>query len=171
MRQRIKLAQSLVHDPQVLFLDEPMTGTDPLARRELMDIIKRLGSEGKSVIISSHVLAEVEALTPNIVLMNRGRLVANGHVRQIRDLIDKHPHHIRLVCDEYRRLAARLVAWNDVEGVRISSEESALLVETRSPDTFYGRLPGLVLEDGLTISSVYSDDDNLEAVFKYLVNQ
>jgi ABC-2 type transport system ATP-binding protein len=170
MRQRIKLAQALVHDPEVLFLDEPMTGTDPLARRELMDIIKRLGSEGKSVIISSHVLAEVQALTPNIVLLNRGRLVANGHVRQIRDLIDKHPHHIRLVCDDYRRLAARMVAWDDVEGVRVLPEEQALMVETRSPDSFYGRLPALVLEDGLMINSVYSDDDNLEAVFKYLVS-
>ena len=168
MRQRIKLAQALVHDPEVLFLDEPMTGTDPVARRELMDIIKRLGSEGKSVIISSHVLAEVQALTPHIVLLNRGRLVANGHVRQIRDLIDKHPHHIRLVCDEYRRLAARMVAWEDVEGVRILSEERALMVETRSPDSFYSRLPALALEDGLVINSVYSDDDNLEAVFKYL---
>jgi ABC-2 type transport system ATP-binding protein len=171
MRQRIKLAQALVHDPQVLFLDEPMTGTDPLARRELMDIIKRLGNQGKSVIISSHVLAEVQALTPNIVLLNRGRLVANGHVRQIRDLIDNHPHHIRLVCDDYRRLAARMVAWDDVEGVRVVANERALLVETRSPDSFYGRLPALVLEDGLMIDSVYSDDDNLEAVFKYLVNQ
>jgi ABC-2 type transport system ATP-binding protein len=170
MRQRIKLAQALVHDPEVLFLDEPMTGTDPLARRELMDIIKRLGSEGKSVLISSHVLAEVQSLTPNIVLLNRGRLVANGHVRQIRDLIDKHPHHIRLVCDDYRRLAARIVAWDDVEGVRVVPEEQALMVETRSPDTFYGRLPALVLEDGLMINSVYSDDDNLEAVFKYLVS-
>jgi ABC-2 type transport system ATP-binding protein len=171
MRQRIKLAQALVHDPQVLFLDEPMTGTDPLARRELMDIIKRLGNEGKSVIISSHVLAEVQALTPNIVLLNRGRLVADGHVRQIRDLIDKHPHHIRLVCDEYRRLAARMVSWDDVEGVRVIANERALMVETRSPDSFYSRLPALVLEDGLMIDSVYSDDDNLEAVFKYLVNQ
>ncbi len=119
MRQRIKLAQALVHDPQVLFLDEPLTGTDPVARRDLMDIILRLGSEGKSVLVSSHVLYEVQSLTPNIVLLNRGRLVAEGHVRQIRDLIDKHPHHIKLVCDEYRRLATRMVAWDDVEGVRV----------------------------------------------------
>jgi ABC-2 type transport system ATP-binding protein len=170
MRQRIKMAQSLVHDPEVLFLDEPLTGTDPVARRELMDIIKRLGDAGKSVIVSSHVLSEVQALTPNIVLLNRGRLVADGHVRQIRDLIDKHPHHIRLVCDEYRRLAARMVGWDDVEGVRVMADERALMVETRNPDTFYSRLPALSLEDGLAIKAVYSDDDNLEAVFKYLVN-
>src|SRR5438874_6379146 len=105
MRQRTKLAQSLVHDPQVLFLDEPLTGTDPLARRDLMDIIQRLGGEGKSVLVSSHVLHEVESLTPNIVLLNHGRLVAEGHIRQIRDLIDSHPHHIVLVSDAYRKLA------------------------------------------------------------------
>jgi ABC-2 type transport system ATP-binding protein len=170
MRQRIKLAQALVHDPQVLFLDEPLSGTDPVARRDLIRIIVRLGSEGKSVLVSSHVLHEVQSLTPNIVLLNRGRLVAEGHVRQIRDLIDKHPHHIRLVCDDYRQLAARMLTWDDVEGVRVVPQENALLVETRSPDAFYGRLPALSLENGLVIKSVYSDDDNLEAVFKYLVN-
>ena len=105
MRQRTKLAQALVHDPEVLFLDEPLTGTDPVARRDLMDIIQRLGGQGKSVLVSSHVLHEVESLTPNIILLNRGRLVAEGHVREIRDLIDKYPHHIVLVCDEYRKLA------------------------------------------------------------------
>jgi ABC-2 type transport system ATP-binding protein len=170
MRQRIKLAQALVHDPQVLFLDEPLTGTDPLARRDLMDIILRLGSEGKSVLVSSHVLYEVQSLTSSILLLNHGRLVAEGQVREIRDLIDKHPHHIKLVCDEYRRLATRLMEWSDVEGVRVLQDEKALLVETHSPDMFYGRLPALSLEDGLTIKSVYSDDDSLEAVFKYLVN-
>ncbi len=169
MRQRIKMAQALVHDPQALFLDEPLTGTDPLARRELMDIILRLGSEGKSVVVSSHVLYEVQALTSSIVLLNRGRLVADGNVRQIRDLIDKHPHHIKLECDDYRRLAARMVAWDDVEGVRVLPQEHALMVETHAPDTFYSRLPAVSLEDGLAIKSVYSDDDNLEAVFKYLV--
>jgi ABC-2 type transport system ATP-binding protein len=170
MRQRIKLAQALVHDPQVVFLDEPLSGTDPVARRDLMDVIQRLGTEGKCVLVSSHVLYEVQTLTPNIVLLNHGRLVAEGHVRQIRDLIDKHPHHIRLVCDDYRRLATRLMAWHNVEGVRVLADESGLLVETHSPDTFYGRLPALALEDGLAIKSVYSDDDNLDAVFKYLVN-
>ena len=171
MRQRIKLAQSLVHDPEVLFLDEPLTGTDPVARRDLMNIIQRLGSEGKSVLVSSHVLHEVQALTPTIVLLNHGRLVAEGHVRQIRDLIDKHPHHIVLVCDDYRKLAGRVLAWDDVEGVKVLASESGVMVETRSPDAFYSRLPALSLEDGLAIKAVYSDDDNLEAVFKYLVNK
>ena len=171
MRQRIKLAQALVHNPDVLFLDEPLTGTDPVARRDLMNIILRLGGEGKSVLVSSHVLHEVQSLTPNIVLLNHGRLVAEGHVRQIRDLIDKHPHHIVLVCDEYRKLAGRVLSWDDVEGVRVLAGEGGVMVETRSPDAFYSRLPAISLEDGLAIKAVYSDDDNLEAVFKYLVSR
>ena len=171
MRQRTKMAQALVHDPQVLFLDEPLTGTDPLARRDLMDIIARLASEGKSVIVSSHVLHEVQTLTSRIVLLNHGRLVAEGHIRQIRDLIDKHPHHIALICDDYRKLASHLLAWDDVEGVKIMAKEKGLLVETRAPDSFYSRLPQLSLSDGMAIKEVYSEDDNLEAVFEYLVNQ
>ena len=171
MRQRTKMAQALVHDPDVLFLDEPMTGTDPLARRDLMDIIQRLGSEGKSVLVSSHVLHEVQSLTPHIILLNHGRLVAQGHVRQIRDLIDKYPHHIVLICDEFRKLAGRVLAWDDVEGVRVLNKEGGVVVETRSPDAFYSRLPELSLEDGMEIKEVYSDDDNLEAVFKYLVSK
>lgn len=171
MRQRTKMAQALVHDPRVLFLDEPLTGTDPVARRDLMDIISRLAGEGRSVLVSSHVLHEVQSLTPHIVLLNHGRLVASGQVREIRDLIDKHPHHIVLVSDEYRRLAARLLAWEDVEGVRVMAKERGVMVETRSPDAFYARLPELSLSGGTPIREVYSEDDSLEAVFKYLVNK
>jgi ABC-2 type transport system ATP-binding protein len=171
MRQRTKMAQALVHDPQVLFLDEPLTGTDPLARRDLMDIILKLAAQGKSVLVSSHVLHEVQSLTPRIILLNHGRLIAEGHVRQIRDLIDKHPHHIVLLCDEYRKLAAKMMAWDDVEAVSVMAREKGLIVETRAPDAFYARLPELSLADGTAIREVYSDDDNLEAVFKYLVNK
>jgi ABC-2 type transport system ATP-binding protein len=171
MRQRIKMAQALVHSPSVLFLDEPMTGTDPVARRDLMDIIQRMGAEGKSVVVSSHVLHEVQSLTPNIILLNHGRLLAEGQVRDIRDLIDKHPHHIVLVCDGCRQLAGKLVRWEDVEGIRIMEGDRGMIVETRSPDSFYSRLPQLSLEEGTTIREIYSDDDNLEAVFKYLVNK
>jgi len=171
MRQRTKLAQALVHDPKVLFLDEPLTGTDPLARREIMDIIARLAGAGKSVLVSSHVLHEVQTLTSNIILLNRGRLIAEGQVREIRDLIDKHPHQIVLICDGYRQLASRVIDWEDVESVRILRGDQGVMVETRSPDDFYSRLPELSLTDGMTIREVYSDDDNLEAVFKYLVNK
>ena len=171
MRQRTKLAQALVHEPRVLFLDEPFTGTDPVARRDLLDVIRSLEGTGRSVVVSSHVLHEVESLTPNIILLHRGRLVAEGQVREIRDLIDRHPHRIVLVCDDYRALAAKLVRWEDVESVTMLEREKAVLVETRRPDAFYARLPALSLEDGIAIREVYSDDDNLEAVFKYLVGK
>jgi ABC-2 type transport system ATP-binding protein len=170
MRQRTKLAQALVHGPRVLFLDEPLSGTDPLARRDLIDVIRELGATGCTVLVSSHVLHEIQALTQNIVLLHRGRLVAEGNVREIRDLIDKHPHRIVLVCDQYRALAARLATCLDVDGIQFLERDSGLLVETRHPDTFYARLPSLALEQGLGLREVYSEDDNLEAVFKYLVS-
>ena len=171
MRQRTKLAQALVHDPQILFLDEPLTGTDPVARRDLLEAIQRLARAGKSVLVSSHVLHEVQTLTQYVILLNHGRLVAEGNVRQIRDLIDRYPHRIVLVCDNYRALAARVVGWEDVEGVKLLSGQQAVLVETRAPDAFYSRLPALALEEGTALREVYSDDDNLEAVFKYLVSR
>jgi ABC-2 type transport system ATP-binding protein len=171
MRQRTKLAQALVHEPRVLFLDEPLSGTDPIARRDLIDVIRGMGAAGRTVLVSSHVLHEVQALTPSIVLLHRGRLVAEGNVREIRDLIDNHPHHIVLVCDRCRALAARLASCEDVDGIQFLDADSRLLVQTRKPDTFYARLPALALEDGLAIREVYSEDDNLEAVFKYLVTK
>lgn len=168
MRQRTKLAQALVHQPRVLLLDEPFSGTDPVARRDLIDVIRTMGGAGCSVLVSSHVLHEVQALTPSIILLHHGRLVAEGNVRDIRDLIDQHPHRIVLVCDRYRELAARLASYADVDG--ISFLKSGLMVETRQPDVFYARLPELATEDGLALREVYSEDDNLEAVFKYLVD-
>lgn len=170
MRQRTKIAQALVHNPHVLFLDEPLTGTDPVARRELMAIIMSLAEQGKSVIVSSHVLHEVEALTSYVILVNRGRLLAVGHVHQIRELMDKHPHQIVLVSDKIRELAARMVGWADVSGVKIDPANRCITVETSTPDAFYGRLPELSQADTL-IDEIYSEDDSLEAVFKYLVKQ
>jgi len=171
MRQRIKLAQALVHEPRVLFLDEPFTGTDPVARHDLLQVIRSLGESGRSVIVSSHVLHEIEMLTRTIILMHRGRLVAEGRIEEIRDLIDRHPHRIVLVCDDYRTLAATMVRWEDVEGMQVLRDQKAVLIETRKPDAFYSRLPALSLEDGTAIREVYSEDNNLEAVFKYLVSK
>ena len=171
MRQRTKLAQAMVHAPRVLFLDEPLTGTDPVARRDLIDVVRGLGASGCSVVVSSHVLHEIQSLTPRIVLLHRGRLVAQGHVREIRDLIDKHPHRIVLICDKYRELAAKLATCADVDGIKFLDRESGLMVETRQPDAFYARLPALAQAEGLALREVYSEDDNLEAVFKYLVNR
>ncbi|MBX9625931.1 MAG: ABC transporter ATP-binding protein [Gemmataceae bacterium] len=170
MRQRTKLAQALVHEPRVLFLDEPLTGTDPVARRDMIEVIRELAAGGASVLVSSHVLHEVQSLTQRIVLLHRGRLVAEGQVREIRDLIDKHPHRIVLVCDQYRELAARLSAHGDVDGIKFLAAESGVMVETRRPDEFYARLPA-ISAGGLPLREVYSEDDNLEAVFKYLVSR
>ena len=170
MRQRTKLAQALVHDPRVLFLDEPLSGTDPVARHELINLIHELGRSGRTILVSSHVLHEVQAFTRQIVLINRGRLVAFGDVRQVRDLIDAHPHRIVLRCSNPRALAAKLVRTEDVVGVELRNTDGTLVIETRAPDQFYGRLPGLAMETDTPIDEVYSDDDNLEAVFKYLVN-
>jgi ABC-2 type transport system ATP-binding protein len=122
-------------------------------------------------VVSSHVLHEVEALTSSIVLLHCGRLVAEGQVQQIRDLIDQHPHRIVLVSDDCRSLAARLIRCQDVDGVKLLRGNQAVLVETRSPDVFYARLPALSLEDGAVLREVYSEDNNLEAVFKYLVTK
>lgn len=169
MRQRIKMAQAVVHDPLVLFLDEPLNGTDPVARRELIDAIVEWGRAGRTVLVSSHVFHEVQAVTRSIVLLNHGRLVAQGDVRQIRDLIDKHPHRIVLRSPRPRDLAARLVRCDDVVGVELKRDDGAIVVETRLPDRFYARLVDLALDGDTPVDEVYSDDDNLEAVFKYLV--
>ena len=170
MRQRIKIAQALVHQPKILFLDEPFTGTDPIARRQLMDIILGLADEGKSIVLSSHVLHEVQGLTQQIILMNRGRLVAEGNLRDIRDLIDNHPHRIVLISNQLRDLAAVLVKHQDVEGISVLDAKQQLIAETKKPDLFYSRLPMILKEQSLNVSEVYSEDDNLEAVFKYLTN-
>lgn len=171
MRQRIKLAQAMVNDPKVLFLDEPMTGTDPVARHDLLEIINELARQGRTVLVSSHVLYEVQLLTQNIVLINRGRLVAQGTIRQIRDLMDQWPHRIVLVGSNIRALAAELMGYPDVAGVHMASDGLSAVVETPRPDDFFARLPSLALNRRWSIDEVYSQDDNLDAVFHYLVSK
>ena len=161
-----------MHDPQVLFLDEPLTGTDPVARRDLMDIIARLGGEGKSVLVSSHVLHEVQSFTPNIILLNRGRLVAEGQVRRDprsdrQASASNRPYLRRL--PKTRRPRARLGRRR--RRPHLAGRQRRDGGDPHAPDAFYNRLPELSLEDGMAIREVYSDDDNLEAVFKYLVNK
>lgn len=170
MRQRIKVAQALVHEPKILFLDEPFTGTDPVARRQLMDIILKLADEGKSIVLSSHVLHEVQGLTQQIVLIHLGRLVAEGNLRDIRELIDDHPHRIVLVSEQVRELASQLAKHPDVQGLTIQDKDKQLIAETKKPDLFYSRLPMLLKEQTIQVNEVYSEDDNLEAVFRYLTN-
>ena len=168
MRQRIKLAQALAHDPELLILDEPLAGMDPIARRKTIRLIKEWGRAGKSVIVSSHILHEIESMTSNILLINQGRILAEGNVHQIRDLIDEHPHTVYIKADQTRALAREFLAHDDVLSLKF--EDQAVVVQTARPDVFYARLTaiGRVGEFG-TIHEVTSPDDNLQAVFQYLV--
>lgn len=170
MRQRIKLAQSLVHDPELLILDEPLTGMDPLMRRKTIRLIKDWARAGKHIIVSSHILHEIESMTSNILLINNGRIVAEGNVHQIRDLIDTHPHTVYVRGADPRALARRFLAEDDVLSLKF--EPGAVVVETSKPDAFYARLTELAATgEAGTIDEVQSPDDNLQAVFKYLVKQ
>ena len=168
MRQRVKLAQALAHDPELLILDEPLAGLDPIARRRTIHRIREWGRQGKSVIVSSHILHEIEAMTSNILLIHNGRILAEGDVRQIRDLIDEHPHKVRIRAEQPRALARELLGAEDV--LSLTFESSAVVVETATPDAFYVRLTALAASGAHgTIDEVSSPDDNLQAVFAYLV--
>ncbi len=170
MRQRVKLAQAIVHDPEMLILDEPLSGMDPLGRRKTMKMIREWARQGKSLLVSSHVLHEVESMTSNILLINNGRILAEGNVHQIRELIDEHPHTVYIRTEDPRGLAREFLARADVISLRF--EPGAVIVETGKPDEFYGRLTELVAEGACgAVEEVTSPDDNLQAVFKYLVKQ
>ena len=168
MRQRIKMAQALVHDPELLILDEPLSGMDPIARRKAIRMIKDWGRAGKSVIVSSHILHEIESMTANILLINQGRILAEGNVHQIRDLIDEHPHTVHIKAEQTRALAREFLGHDDVLSLKF--EEGAVVVQTGRPDAFYARLTDLAAS-GVhgAIHEVTSPDDNLQAVFQYLV--
>jgi ABC-2 type transport system ATP-binding protein len=166
MRQRLKLAQAVAHGPEFLVLDEPLTGCDPLVRQDLIALIKSFAAEGRSVLVSSHVLREIEQLTRRIVLIHRGRLVAEGDVREIRALLDRHPHSVRLRTPRARDLAALLA--REPEVVELRLEDGTLWVRTPDPDAFYAKLPRLALESGLPLEEIHSPDEGLEAVFRYL---
>lgn len=171
MRQRIKLAQAMLHDPKIILLDEPLNGLDPLGRREIMDLLGELADEGRAVIVSSHILYEVEQMTRNLLLLHRGRLLATGDLRVIRSLIDKHPHQVRIETTEPRRAAEMFAALPNVVSLRFTIDGSALEMEVRDPDSFYNALPKLVLERQLVLTGFTSPDNNLESVFSYLVGK
>ena len=170
MRQRVKLAQALAHDPELLILDEPLSGMDPLVRRRTIRLIKDWGRSGKSVLVSSHILHEIESMTSNILLINQGRILAEGNVHQIRDLIDEHPHTVFVRAENTRQLAREFLTDDQVLSLRF--EDGGVVVQTGRPDAFYARLTDLAASGELgTIDEVTSPDDNLQAVFQYLVKQ
>jgi ABC-2 type transport system ATP-binding protein len=168
MRQRVKLAQAIIHDPEMLILDEPLAGMDPIGRRRTIRLIKEWARDGKSILVSSHILHEIEAMTSSILLINNGRILAEGDVHQIRELIDEHPHTVYIRGEDPRRLARAFLAADDVISLRF--EEQAVVVQTARPDVFYARLTDLAASgEAGVVSEVTSPDDNLQAVFQYLV--
>lgn len=166
MRQRTKLAQALCHDPDILLLDEPLTGVDPMARADIIARIRGLAEAGKTVILSSHVLAEIEALTQNIIVIYRGQVLAEGNLYAIRELIDKHPHRIRIECDRPRSLGQKMAGHDHV--INVAFERDAVIIDTADPDRCYDGIADVALDEDVAIQSLTSPDNNLGAVFEYL---
>jgi ABC-2 type transport system ATP-binding protein len=167
MRQRVKLAQAIAHDPEVLLLDEPVSGMDPVNRRRVIDLVKKMGREGKTVVVSSHILYEVEAMTRSVLLIHNGRILAEGDVREIRDLMDEHPHTVAIRAKSPRLVAQAVIGSPHLISLTFGAEGEWLTVQTARPDEFYGALPEVAVQAGVT--EMYSPDEDLESVFKYLV--
>jgi ABC-2 type transport system ATP-binding protein len=168
MRQRVKVAQALVHDPPVLILDEPLSGIDPVGRREMVGLFRDLAARGKCLLVSSHELEELEKLTEHVAVMARGRIAAVGTLAQIRDLLDDQPLSIRIDGEQTRRLAADLMGFPEVVGVEIADGE-ALVVRARNPAGFFRRFTRLVVEEALEIRRLETLDDSAHAVLGYLL--
>ncbi len=170
MRQRVKVAQAIVHDPAVLVLDEPLTGLDPRQRMDLVSLFKRLGSEGRCVIVSSHVLGEVERLGSRVLVMSQGRLAAAGDFHELRALMDDRPMRIRVRTDRPRELAGALVEGGTAVGVRLE-EDGVLELDARDARALARALPPVARERGARLYEVHPLDADLEGVFRYLVQR
>jgi ABC-2 type transport system ATP-binding protein len=169
MRQRVKLAQALAHDPDVLLLDEPVSGMDPVNRRRVVELVRRLGHEGRTIVVSSHILHEVEAMTRRVLLVHNGRILAAGDVREIRDLIDEHPHTVAVRARDPRRVARAALATPSVVSVSFGPEGEWVTIQSGRPDELYAALQDVAVEAG--VGEMYSPDENLESVFRYLVDR
>lgn len=171
MRQRLKFAQAIAHDPEIIVLDEPLSGLDPLGRRKIIHLIKSYKGEGRTIIVSSHVLPEIEAMTKRIILIHQGKIFAQGDIHYIRDLIDTHPHIISIKCSNARQLASKFIQQDYVLKVHFSSSNDSLLIETNNRDKLFSLLPSLFIENKIEVDEITSPDDNLQAVFDYLVGK
>jgi ABC-2 type transport system ATP-binding protein len=166
MRQRIKLAQAIAHDPQVLLLDEPLTGIDPGGRREINDLLRALAAEGRTVLVSSHLLQEVEQLCDRLVVVSAGRILADGSLAELRNLLNDEPLTIRLESPQARRAAALCVELPATSHVEVRGDTVTL--RTRNPQEFFAQLNGLVVAHALEIERLETLDAGAEAVFGYL---
>jgi ABC-2 type transport system ATP-binding protein len=169
MRQRTKVAAALVCDPQVLVLDEPLNGADPVQRLSLITLFKDIGAQGRTVIVSSHVLNEVERLADRIIVLMHGRLAAAGGHRAIRDAMDDRPRHVLVRSSDGRRLAAGLVALESVAGVTFDTMRDGLIVQTAQARDLATALPRLARDASIRLTEVRALDDSLESLFRELV--
>jgi ABC-2 type transport system ATP-binding protein len=170
MRQRIKVAAALVHEPQTILLDEPLNGTDPVQRAALIELMRRLGAEGRTVVVSSHVLTEVERFAENILVIINGKLAAAGDYHAIRDKMDEHPRAVRIRSSDPRRLAAALVEVPATGAIRFDGD-GALTAETSDVRAFCRATPALARREGIHLYEIQALDESLASVFAYLVGR
>ncbi|MFE7527243.1 ABC transporter ATP-binding protein [Kitasatospora sp. NPDC057542] len=170
MKQRVKMASALVHDPSVLLLDEPFNGMDPRQRLQLMDLLRRFGEDGRTVLFSSHILEEVEQLARHIEVVVAGRHAASGDFRKIRRLMTDRPHRYLVRSSDDRRLAAALIADGSTTGIEVDDRERALRIEAVNFQGFTTLLPRVAREAGIRLYTVSPADESLESVFSYLVS-
>jgi ABC-2 type transport system ATP-binding protein len=170
MRQRIKLAQAIAHEPRVLILDEPLNGLDPMARAEVIALFREFADAGGHVLVSSHILHEVDLISDQVVLLHGGYVVAEGAISGVRDEIEQdHPVQVQVRCDQPRRIAARVFAEDGAVEARIDEDGRGLLVRTRNADRFHLLLNRIVLEDNLTVEAVVPADSDVRSVYQYLI--
>ena len=171
MRQRVKLAQAIAHQPSVLVLDEPLNGLDPMARAELIALLRELAGAGLWVVVSSHILHEVDLISDQVVMLNGGYVVAEGDIVGVRDeMEEQHPAQVLIRCDRPDLLAARAFAQDHVVEARMLADRSGLLLRTRDAARFYQMLNRVVVDEGLTVESVAPADADVEAVYQYLID-
>ncbi|HJT66421.1 MAG TPA: ABC transporter ATP-binding protein [Pyrinomonadaceae bacterium] len=169
MRQRIRLAQSIAHEPAVLILDEPLNGLDPMVRAETIALFRKLAAEGLHLIISSHILHEVDMMSDSVVLLNNGYIVAEGDIHGVRDEMEEHPMQILIRCDQPAKLAAYVFAQDHVVEARLHNDKRGLFVKTRDADGFYLMLNRAVADGEVNVESIAPVDDDLSAVYQYLI--
>jgi ABC-2 type transport system ATP-binding protein len=169
MRQRIRLAQSIAHQPVVLILDEPLNGLDPMVRAETIALFRKLASDGLHLIISSHILHEVDMMSDRVVLINNGYIVAEGNIHGVRDEMEEHPMQILIRCDDPSKLASHVFAQDHVVEARLHDDRGGLFVKTKDADRFYLLLNDVASTGDVNIESVAPVDDDLSAVYEYLI--
>jgi ABC-2 type transport system ATP-binding protein len=170
MRQRMRLAATLVHEPEVLILDEPLNGADPRQRVHFQHLLRQLAAEGRTIVLSSHILEEVEQVADNVLLIVNGKLAASGGFRAIRAALDQRPYHVRVICDAPRALASHVVSLASVDAVNVDPD-GALVVLSRNVRDLQVELPRLAQKAKIRLRKVEPLDDSLESVFGYLVER